>query len=147
MTEIQKTDRDFFSSNWEDEDGNHQGGQSFGSGFSISWQRGPMPEGDLKHQNGALLITVLSALIEQLRYYQSGKFYCEENAKALDHLMAARHYLDSRKERRKEQGVLGTSEPERLQSTEGKTDEIKTDEIKADETGHTEADEVKTEES
>ena len=104
-------DRAYFSQHWEDDEGNHQGGQAYGPGFAIAWQRGQMFGGLEKNQNGALIITLLSVLIDKLLFFQSGKFHCEENAKALELLIEARSLLDSRKNRRKASGTLGTTTP------------------------------------
>jgi hypothetical protein len=95
--------------NWSDEDGNHQGGISTGMGFTIAWQRGPIKEGD---RNGAFLLDVLGACRSQLEYYQEGKYSCVENAIALEHVLAAIDALESRKNRRNAEGVLGAHEPD-----------------------------------
>ena len=67
------------SSHWEIE-GKPDGGVSYGEGFCISWQRGPLTEG----RNGAFLLDILEVCKHQLEYYQNGQFACEENAKALE---------------------------------------------------------------
>lgn len=90
--------------NWIDESGNPAGGISTGIGFTISWQRGALTNG----RNGAFLLEVLSCVIAQITFYQSGKFACDENQEALDHLIAAKEALSSRVNRRKSEGTLGT---------------------------------------
>lgn len=93
------------SSNWTDSEGNHQGGQSCGIGFTIAWQRGPLNENG---RNGAFLIEVLEACEHQLRFYQNSKFACAENGEALERLRQAITALQSRRSRRQEEGTLGT---------------------------------------
>lgn len=93
------------NSNWTDDNGNHQGGQSCGIGFTIAWQRGPLNENG---RNGAFLIEVLAACENQLRYYQNSKFACTENGEALEYLRQALKALESRRSRRDTEGTLGT---------------------------------------
>jgi hypothetical protein len=52
------------NTNWTDENGDHQGGQSCGKYFTIAWQRGPLNEAG---RNGAFLIEVLEACLEWMR--------------------------------------------------------------------------------
>lgn len=101
-------DSKFVSKNWTDGNGNHQGGQSYGPGFAIAWQRGPMAGALEENQNGALVITVLSAVLDQVKYFQDSKFACEENALAIEHIQAALNAMNSRKGRRKDESKLGT---------------------------------------
>ena len=99
---------DVVTQNWTDLDtGNHDGGVSYGEGFCISWQRGPLKEAG---RNGAFLIDVLGACRSQLQHYQSGKFACDENQSALEHLDQAILNLESRLNRREQEGKLGTTE-------------------------------------
>lgn len=101
-------DKEFFSQNWTDADGNPDGGVSHGLGFTIHWQRGAIP-GLLKaNQNGAFMITVLLACLKQMKYYQSSKFASDENVAAIEHIEGAINALESRKHRRSTEGVLGT---------------------------------------
>ncbi len=97
-----------FGHNWTGEDGRHEGGVAYGQGFCISWQRGPTAENG---RNGAFLIEVLEACKEQLAYFQEGKYDCEENAAALEHLEAAISLLEERRQRRVQEGKWGTSAP------------------------------------
>lgn len=97
---------DTINSNWTDDDGNHQGGQSCGIGFTIAWQRGALHENG---RNGAFIIDVLQACENQLRYFQDSKFACEENQAALDCLKKSIDYLRQRRSRRESEGVLGTT--------------------------------------
>jgi len=84
------------TNNFTDADGNHEGGTSYGEGYCISWQRG---EGD---RNG-------SACQEQLQYFQNSKFECPENDRALGHLYEAITALEARRDKRKAEGTLGTT--------------------------------------
>lgn len=110
-----------FNQNWLNPDGTHDGGVSIGFGYTITWQRGPVLEDQDRElesdqtpkkggRNGAFLIEVLKACRNQLRIYQDGKFACEENAKALSALDACIEYLEMRRDRRKEEGKLGTTQ-------------------------------------
>lgn len=94
--------------NWQDEYGNHQGGTSTGTGFTIAWQRGPLTEG----RNGAFLIEVLEACQSQINYVNQGKFNCTESTVASELITDAIKILSSRSERRLSEGTLGTHQPE-----------------------------------
>lgn len=101
----------FKDAHWDDENGNPAGGSSFGSGFAISWQNGPLgKEGSPERTgpNGAFVEDVIDAVIARIEYYQFSKFNCEENARALLHLQKAAEALDSRTKRRKDEGTEGT---------------------------------------
>lgn len=95
--------------NWTNEDGTHAGGVSTGIGYTISWQRGSLNEAG---RNGAFLIEVLKSCQSQLSYFQNSKYKCEENEKALQHLQQSIQYLEARKNRRLDQGTLGTTKPD-----------------------------------
>jgi hypothetical protein len=56
------------------------------------------------------LIEVLQACHNQLAYYQNSKFACEENGEALAYLGSAIAMLEQRRDRREQEGKLGTSE-------------------------------------
>jgi hypothetical protein len=110
-----------FNQNWLTPEGNHDGGVSFGFGYAIAWQRGPVQEEEDRDieagqvpknngRNGAFLIEVLKACRHQLSIYQNGKFACEENDKALSALDACIELLEMRRDRRKEEGKLGTTQ-------------------------------------
>ena len=96
--------------NWVDADGNPDGGISTGIGFTIHWQRGAL---DKAGRNGAFLIEVLHSCRHQIETYQSGRFACRENADALNALNTCIEELESRKNRRQIQGVLGTHETDK----------------------------------
>lgn len=99
-------------SNWTDDEGNHDGGQSVGIGFTIAWQRGALNEDG---RNGAFLIEVMEACLNQIKYFQYGKkFRCDENDVAIAHMEKAIAALESRRNRREEAGTLGTTIEELL---------------------------------
>lgn len=82
------------------------GGAAYGEGFCITWQRGSLENG----RNGAFLIEILNVCKAQLLFYQKSKFPCQENVEALEHLQKCIDVLDSRINRRRQQGILGTHE-------------------------------------
>lgn len=98
---------DLINQNWTDEQGNHDGGVSTGIGFTIAWQRGSLNEAG---RNGAFLIEVVEACLNQVEHFQDGKFKCQENAEAIFHLEQAIAFLKSRRDRRKQDGTLGTTQ-------------------------------------
>lgn len=101
----------FTSIKWSDADGNPTGGCTFGTGFTISWQNGPLGRnGERKEPNGAFVETIIKAAHDRLAFYQSSKFNCEENAKAMAYLDQALSVLNSRTNRREHQKVEGTHE-------------------------------------
>ena len=101
--------QDHFQENWNDENDNPAGGTSFGRGFTISWQNGPLGRGnERKESNGAFVETVIDAVIRRIRYYQGSKFYCNENAQAINHLERALRWLNQRTRDREVHGVEGT---------------------------------------
>ena len=116
---------------WNDANGNPAGGNAFGPGFAIGWQHGPLgrhvpgPAGcavqsiprhgqgcvagcTRRAQNGAFVEDVIEAAADRLRYYQSGRFACDENATALAHIEAALRVLDGRTKSRESRQVEGT---------------------------------------
>lgn len=94
--------------NWQDADGNHQGGISTGTGFTIAWQRGSLSTG----RNGAFLIEVLEACQSQIDFVNQGKFNCTESTVASGLVSDAIKILNSRRARRQNEGTLGTHLPE-----------------------------------
>ena len=89
--------------------GRPEGGHSYGVGFSIAWQRGPLGRGaDRKPPNGAFVEDVLDAVIGRIEFYQASEFACNENAEALEALKAAAVWLDSRTKAREARAVEGT---------------------------------------
>lgn len=95
-----------------DADGNPAGGSTFGQGFAIAWQDGPLGrEGERTLANGAFVEHVIEAAINRLAFYQSTKFAHPRNAQALEHLKAAIGALQMRTVERQARGVEGTHEP------------------------------------
>lgn len=92
--------------NWTNADNTHAGGVSTGIGYTISWQRGPLNE---VGRNGAFLIEVLQSCLNQVEYFQKTFLPGEENEAAIDHLNAAIAALESRRNKRKQAGTLGTT--------------------------------------
>lgn len=94
---------------WNDDKGNPEGGHTYGNGFAIAWQRGPLGRGESRQPpNGAFVEDVIRAAAKRLEFYQAGKFACESNARALDHLYEALESLRSRTKEREEREVEGT---------------------------------------
>jgi hypothetical protein len=120
------------SFHWNDANGNPAGGTTFGNGFSISWQNGPLgrhapacctpvctsPTGPCNlgcvdgctrvPPNGTFVEDVIEAAVDRLRYYQESRFACDENAKAIAHLTSALAILDARTKNREARAVEGT---------------------------------------
>lgn len=92
-----------------DSNGNPEGGQTFGRGFAIAWQRGPLGRGEERMEpNGAFVEDIIQAAVNRLEFYQNSKFKCEENKLAIFHLQTALTCLRSRTARREAAGVEGT---------------------------------------
>lgn len=102
----------FTDEHWTDENGNPAGGTSFGTGFCVSWQHGPLGRGEERREpNGAFVETLLAVVKSRIGFYQSaadGRFACEENADAIKHIEAALERLDSRTRDREARQVEGT---------------------------------------
>lgn len=98
-----------FSEQWSDESGNPAGGVSCGKGFCISWQNGPLGRGEERREpNGAFVETIIDAAKKRLEFYQSGKFACDMNARAIENLELALAHLNCRTMDREERDVEGT---------------------------------------
>ena len=95
------------SFHWNDTNGNPAGGATYGHGFAISWQNGPLNEPG-GGRNGAFVEDLTRAVIDRIEYYQSSRFACDENAEALEHLRAALFAMNKRTSRRVAAGVEGT---------------------------------------
>jgi len=94
-----------------DDDGNPQGGRSYGTGFEINWQSGPLGSGDdRKEPNGAFVETIIKAAIGRLKYYQSTKFACTQNVYTIQHLENALQSQQFRTQDRSMRGVEGLNE-------------------------------------
>ncbi len=99
----------FQSEHWNDENGNPAGGSTFGNGFAISWQNGPLGRGnDRKAPNGAFVEDIIKAAVDRLEYYQQSRFACLYNADAISYLNAALERLHDRTRDREKRDVEGT---------------------------------------
>lgn len=97
------------SNHWSDENGNPAGGCTYGNGFAISWQNGPLGRGEDRIQpNGAFVEDVIAAALDRLEYYQSSKFACGHNARAITALHTALGQLHDRTADRESRDVEGT---------------------------------------
>lgn len=99
----------FLSEQWSDVNGNPAGGVTSGRGFTISWQNGPLGRGaERREPNGAFVEDVIAAAADRIRFYQSCKFACGDNAEALEHLEIAIKALKRRTQDRERREVEGT---------------------------------------
>ena len=102
----------FSEEHWTDENGNPAGGVSFGTGFCVSWQNGPLGRGeDRKEPNGGFVETLLEVVYGRINFYENtadGRFSCEENQAAMHHVLMALEALDGRTKAREARGVEGT---------------------------------------
>lgn len=99
----------YVSNHWNDSNGNPAGGCTFGTGFTISWQNGPLGRGpDRRPPNGAFVEDIISAALDRLQFYQSSRFACPANQDAINHLHLALLVLQTRTEEREKRGVEGT---------------------------------------
>jgi hypothetical protein len=89
------------SHHWEAE-GKPDGGVSYGIGFTIAWQRGSLLDNG---RNGAFLIEVLEVCLDELKHKHK-QFPCKENLDAIEYLEKCLLSLNSRLERRKQEGTL-----------------------------------------
>jgi len=99
----------FKEEHWNDADDNPAGGSSFGNGFAISWQNGPLGRGnDRKEPNGAFVEDVIAAVVGRIEYYERSKFSCGANQEAISHLNDALCILNARTSDREARQVEGT---------------------------------------
>jgi len=97
------------SNHWKDANSNPAGGCTYGTGFTISWQNGPLGTGaDRKEPNGAFVEDVIVAALDRLNFYQDSKFNCKENADAIIALNEALQRLNDRTSKRTIRQVEGT---------------------------------------
>jgi hypothetical protein len=88
---------DIVTHHFFDVNGNPAGGTTFGRGFAIGWQNGPLGRGvDRKESNGAFVEDVIEAAADRLAYYQGSTFASDHNARALDALRMALKALNVR---------------------------------------------------
>lgn len=98
-----------YDHHWTDEKGNPAGGCSGGTGFTISWQNGPLGrDEDRIDPNGAFVEDVIAAVINRLEFYQQSKFNCVANMQALEYLQKALEQLEGRTKERELRAVEGT---------------------------------------
>lgn len=107
--------QDFTVENDRDENGNPAGGYAGGVGFSIEWQNGPLQVEETvgcpahrREPNGAFVETIIAAAKQRIEEYQSTRFSCDENEKALMYLGLALNALDARTQRRIGAGTEGS---------------------------------------
>ena len=99
----------YMSQHWNDENGNPEGGIASGTGFTISWQHGPLGRDEERVKpNGAFVEDVIEACVDRISYYQDSRFNCSKNASALSFLKLALEALDSRTKDREAREVEGT---------------------------------------
>ena len=99
----------FKSEHWNDADGNPEGGVTFGTGFTISWQHGPLGRGMCREApNGAFVEDIIAAAKDRLDYYQASKFASSYNAEAILFLENALESLNRRTTEREKRNVEGT---------------------------------------
>jgi len=97
------------SNHWLDHNGKPAGGASYGDGFAISWQNGPLGrDSQRKAPNGAFVEGVIQAAMDRIQWYQSTGFACEENQEAILHLSIALKNLEARTQDREARLVEGT---------------------------------------
>lgn len=102
----------FKSHHLTDTNGNPTGGATFGTGFAIHWQHGPLGRGEERQPpNGAFVEDIIDAACDRIEFYQTasgGRFACDENVEALAHLQLALAALDKRTRSREARQVEGT---------------------------------------
>lgn len=87
------------------------GGVTYGTGWSIAWQDGPLDGGTA---TGAMVEDILIAVQDRLRHYQTaadGRFQCDENRVAIELLDETLAVLLMRTQDRIRRGVEGTPQP------------------------------------
>jgi len=90
-------------------DGKPSGGTTFGPGFAIGWQNGPLGrEPNKLPQNGAFVSDIIEAAKGRLEHFQTTQFANEANKLAISHLNLALMALAQRANERDSRGVLGT---------------------------------------
>lgn len=102
----------FASDHWTSDEGTPLGGCTYGVGFAISWQNGALrSRGTIRKPNGAFVEDVIAAARDRLAHFQDGRFACDENAEAIEHLTCALEALKRRTAKREARGVDGTHTP------------------------------------
>ena len=96
---------------WTDDQGRPAGGVTEGTGFTISWQNGPLGRGaERREPNGAFVEHVIEAAIGRIMFYQGSEFASDYNAEALHYLLKALAALNLRTQNREIRKVEGTHE-------------------------------------
>lgn len=90
--------------NYGTEYGDPAGGFVEGPGLLVNWQPGPVAE---VGRVGAMIEDLLLAVINRLKFYQTSRFNCEENDKAIACCLEALDHLNDRTEKRKARNVEG----------------------------------------
>lgn len=99
----------FTSNHFLDSNNKPAGGATFGVGFSIAWQNGPLGrDTERKEPNGAFVEDVIAAALDRIEWYQRTGFSCEENAQAISYLAMALSALNQRTQRRERAQIEGT---------------------------------------
>ena len=94
---------------FSDSAGRPAGGSTYGQGFAIGWQNGPLAvDGMRAEPNGAFVEDIIAAAIDRIEFYQRSEFECDENADALLYLQRAAGRLDDRTKERETRAVEGT---------------------------------------
>ena len=95
-----------------DRGGNPKGGSTVlnlprGQPVQIVWQDGRVGEDG---QNGAFVEDVIEAVLQRLRFFQTSKFRCRENAVAITHIEDGLNMLDARTRKRLIAGIENSYE-------------------------------------
>lgn len=99
----------FDSQHWSTPKNQPEGGCSYGVGFTISWQHGPLAQDGKRYPpNGAFVEAVVGAAIDRLLFYQHSEHHTAENAEAIEHLQNALRAMHRRTAGRVGRGVEGT---------------------------------------
>ena len=114
------------SNHFLDSNQNPAGGNTFGVGFAIGWQNGPLgrrspacslnarlgkpcdAECTRKPQNGAFVEDIIEAAIDRIEFYQTTQFKCDRNANALEYLKVGLLNLRQRTIERERNNTEGT---------------------------------------
>ena len=96
---------------WTNSEGRPAGGITQDTGFTISWQNGPLGRGkDRVEPTGAFVENVIQAAIGRLEFYQQSEFASDYNEAAIDHLQQAVAVLNLRTQDREIRKVEGMHE-------------------------------------
>ena len=92
----------FYEQHWQDEEGLPAGGVSSGRGWAITWGHIKVQNNDMSQcvkvkGEGAVIEDALEGVISRLCYYQNGKFACDENKVALEHLRVVEELVTDRR--------------------------------------------------